>query len=239
MDLNVPKHIAIIMDGNGRWAQEKGKSRFYGHYAGAEVVEPVTLKAKELGVGYLTLFAFSTENWKRPKEEIDVLFRLFKEYLIRKEESILKNGIKMKFIGRKDRIPQELLQYMDSIEQKTNKNNAITLTLAVDYGGLDDITRAFNKLLNRGRLVSQKNKVTQEDIKRALDTHFLPAVDLLIRTGNEKRISNFLLWDIAYAEIFFCEKYWPDFTPEDLCMIVEDFSKRKRRFGAVQPVDMI
>ncbi|MGC9287007.1 MAG: polyprenyl diphosphate synthase [Hydrogenobaculum sp.] len=233
MDLNVPKHIAIIMDGNGRWAQEKGKSRFYGHYAGAEVVEPVTLKAKELGVSYITLFAFSTENWKRPKEEIDVLFKLFKEYLIRKEESILKNGIKMKFIGRKDRIPEELLQYMEDIEQKTRENSSITLTLAVDYGGLDDITRAFNKLLK------EKNEVNQEDIKKALDTCFLPAVDLLIRTGNEKRISNFLLWDIAYAEIFFCEKYWPDFTPEDLCMIVEDFSKRKRRFGAVQPVDMI
>ncbi|MGC8650709.1 MAG: polyprenyl diphosphate synthase [Hydrogenobaculum sp.] len=233
MDLNVPKHIAIIMDGNGRWAQEKGKSRFYGHYAGAEVVEPVTLKAKELGVSYLTLFAFSTENWKRPKEEIDVLFKLFKEYLIRKEESILKNGIKMKFIGRKDRIPEELLQYMEDIEQKTRENSSITLTLAVDYGGLDDITRAFNKLL------AKKNKITQEDIKKALDTYFLPAVDLLIRTGNEKRISNFLLWDLAYAELFFCEKYWPDFTPEDLCMIVEDFSKRKRRFGAVQPVDMI
>ncbi|MGC8677465.1 MAG: polyprenyl diphosphate synthase [Hydrogenobaculum sp.] len=233
MDLNVPKHIAIIMDGNGRWAQEKGKSRFYGHYAGAEVVEPITLKAKELGVSYITLFAFSTENWKRPKEEIDVLFKLFKEYLIRKEESILKNSIRMKFIGRKDRIPEELLRYMNSIEQKTDKNNAITLTLAVDYGGLDDITRAFNKLLK------EKNEVTQEDIKKALDTCFLPAVDLLIRTGNEKRISNFLLWDLAYAELFFCEKYWPDFTPEDLCMIVEDFSKRKRRFGAVQPVDMI
>ncbi|MGC9144390.1 polyprenyl diphosphate synthase [Hydrogenobaculum sp.] len=233
MDLNVPKHIAIIMDGNGRWAQEKGKSRFYGHYAGAEVVEPVTLKAKELGVSYITLFAFSTENWKRPKEEIDVLFKLFKEYLIRKEESILKNGIKMKFIGRKDRIPEELLQYMEDIEQKTRENSSITLTLAVDYGGLDDITRAFSKLLK------EKNEVNQEDIKKALDTCFLPAVDLLIRTGNEKRISNFLLWDIAYAEIFFCEKYWPDFTPEDLCMIVEDFSKRKRRFGAVQPVDMI
>ncbi|MGC8588861.1 MAG: polyprenyl diphosphate synthase [Hydrogenobaculum sp.] len=233
MDLNVPKHIAIIMDGNGRWAQEKGKSRFYGHYAGAEVVEPVTLKAKELGVSYITLFAFSTENWKRPKEEIDVLFKLFKEYLIRKEESILKNGIKMKFIGRKDRIPEELLQYMEDIEQKTRENSSITLTLAVDYGGLDDITRAFSKLLK------EKNEVNQEDIKKALDTCFLPAVDLLIRTGNEKRISNFLLWDLAYAELFFCEKYWPDFTPEDLCMIVEDFSKRKRRFGAVQPVDMI
>ncbi len=233
MDLNVPKHIAIIMDGNGRWAQEKGKSRFYGHYAGAEVVEPITLKAKELGVSYLTLFAFSTENWKRPREEIDVLFKLFKEYLIRKEESILKNGIKMKFIGRKDRIPKDLLQYMEDIEQKTRKNSSIILTLAVDYGGLDDITRAFNKLLK------EKNEVTQEDIKKALDTCFLPAVDLLIRTGNEKRISNFLLWDLAYAELFFCEKYWPDFTPEDLCMIVEDFSKRKRRFGAVQPVDMI
>jgi len=233
MDLNVPRHIAIIMDGNGRWAQERGKSRFYGHYAGAEVVEPITLKAKELGVKYLTLFAFSTENWKRPKEEIDVLFKLFKEYLIRKEKSILKNGIKMKFIGRKDRIPIELVEYINDIEQKTDKNSSIILTLAIDYGGIDDITRAFNKLLK------EKTEVTKEDIKNALDTYFLPEVDLLIRTGNEKRISNFLLWDLAYAELFFCEKYWPDFTEEDLHMIIEDFSKRKRRFGAVQPADMV
>jgi undecaprenyl diphosphate synthase len=231
MDLNVPKHIAIIMDGNGRWAQEKGKSRFYGHYAGAEVVEPITLRAKELGVRYITLFAFSTENWKRPKEEIDVLFRLFKEYLIRKEESIMKNSIRMRFIGRKERIDKDLISYMAYMEEKTSQNKGITLTIAIDYGGLDDITRAFNKLLEE-----KKEFVTQDDIKKALDTEFLPEVDLLIRTGNEKRISNFLLWDLAYAEIFFCEKYWPDFTPKDLELTVEDFSKRKRRFGAVIPV---
>jgi undecaprenyl diphosphate synthase len=231
MDLNVPKHIAIIMDGNGRWAQEKGKSRFYGHYAGAEVVEPITLRAKELGVRYITLFAFSTENWKRPKKEIDVLFRLFKEYLIRKEESIMKNSIRMRFIGRKEKIDKDLISYMAYMEEKTSQNNGITLTIAIDYGGLDDITRAFNKLLEE-----KKEFVTQDDIKKALDTEFLPEVDLLIRTGNEKRISNFLLWDLAYAEIFFCEKYWPDFTPKDLELTVEDFSKRKRRFGAVIPV---
>lgn len=231
MDLNVPKHIAIIMDGNGRWAQEKGKSRFYGHYVGAEVVEPITLRAKELGVRYITLFAFSTENWKRPKEEIDVLFRLFKEYLIRKEESIMKNSIRMRFIGRKEKIDKDLISYMAYMEEKTSQNNGITLTIAIDYGGLDDITRAFNKLLEE-----KKEFVTQDDIKKALDTEFLPEVDLLIRTGNEKRISNFLLWDLAYAEIFFCEKYWPDFTPKDLELTVEDFSKRKRRFGAVIPV---
>ncbi len=228
MDFKIPKHIAIIMDGNGRWAQEKGKSRIYGHYKGAEVVEPITLKCKDLGVSYITLFAFSTENWKRPQEEIDILFKLFKEYLIQKEESIMKNSVNMRFIGRRDRIPKELSDMMSYMEQKTSHNNGITLTIAVDYGGTDDLTRAINKLIELG-----KTNITEKDIKGFLDTSFLPEVDLLIRTSNEKRISNFMLWDLAYSEFFFCEKYWPDFTPEDLENIIEEFSKRDRRFGAI------
>ena len=228
MSSKIPKHIAIIMDGNGRWAQDRGKSRFFGHYKGAEVVEPITIRCKELGIEYLTLFAFSTENWKRPKEEVNILFRLFKEYLIQKENSIMEHRIRIKFIGRKNRIPKGLLKTMNDIENKTSINNAITLTIAVDYGGTDDLVRAFNKLSKQN-----KTHITEKGIKNALDTYFLPEVDLLIRTGNEKRISNFMLWDLAYAELFFCEKYWPDFNQEDLNNIVEEFSKRKRRFGAV------
>lgn len=224
----IPKHVAIIMDGNGRWAKKIGKPRFYGHYKGAELVEPISAKCKELGIPYLTLFAFSTENWKRPEEETQLLFTLFKEYLIIKEKKIMKDNIRMRFIGRRDRIPKDLLDVFHHIEHITSSNNALTLTIAIDYGGTDDILRSFNNILKSGI-----QNITEKDIKDHLDTNFLPSVDLLIRTGNEKRISNFLLWDLAYAELFFCEKYWPDLTPEDLENIIKDFSERKRRFGGI------
>ncbi|WP_457600047.1 polyprenyl diphosphate synthase [Hydrogenivirga sp.] len=226
--MRVPKHIAIIMDGNGRWARRKGMPRIMGHYRGAEVAEEITKACIDLGVEYLTLFAFSTENWNRPKEEVQLLFELLRNYLTEKKKELMELGVRLRFIGRRDRIGRDLRALMEELERDTSERYRITVVLAVDYGGRDDMLRAVNKLI---RL--EFDHIDEQTFSHFLDLGDIPDPDLLIRTAGEKRISNFLLWNLAYTELYFTDLCWPDFTPDELHRAVEDFSGRKRKFGRV------
>ena len=228
MEIKIPVHIAIIMDGNGRWAKRQGMPRIMGHYRGAEVAEEITKACIDLGVRYLTLFAFSTENWKRPKEEVNLLFDLLRNYLTSKREDLNRLGVRLRFIGRRDRIDPDLRDLMTDLEQETSKNDRITVILAVDYGGRDDIVRAVNRALREGLL-----DLDEETFSKFLDLAGVPDPDLLIRTAGERRVSNFLLWNLAYTELYFTDVCWPDFTKEELLRAIEDFSRRKRKFGRV------
>ena len=227
-NLRVPTHIAIIMDGNGRWAKRKGMPRIMGHYRGAEVAEEITQACIELGVKYLTLFAFSTENWNRPREEVELLFELLRSYLTQKKDRLMELGVRLKFIGRRDRIEKSLRTLMEELELYTEGNSSITVLLAIDYGGRDDIVRGVNKAIALGL-----ERVDETSFAKLLDLGDIPDPDILIRTAGEKRISNFLLWNLAYTELFFSELCWPDFTKEELIRAIEDFSRRKRKFGRV------
>jgi len=228
MNLRIPRHVAIIMDGNGRWAKGKGLPRIAGHYKGAQVAESIIEFALELGVKHLTLFAFSTENWNRPKEEVEALFSLMAEYLNSKKEKLYKLNIKVRFIGRRDRLNKELVSLMEEIERNSKDNKSLELNLAVDYGGRDDIIRAVNKIIKDGL-----KEVSEEVFSQYLDLKCSPDPDLLIRTAGEKRISNFLLWNLAYTEFYFTDTLWPDFSREEFLKAIEDFSRRKRKFGRV------
>ncbi len=227
-ELKIPKHIAIIMDGNGRWARQQGMPRIMGHYRGAEVAEEITKACIDLGVRYLTLFAFSTENWNRPEEEVQMLFDLMQSYLRQRRQDLLDLGIRMKFIGRRDRIGKDLRLLMEQLERETERNERITVVLAVDYGGRDDILRAVNKILKL-----EFDYMDEDTFSYFLDLGDIPDPDLLIRTAGERRISNFLLWHLAYTELYFTDLCWPEFTKEELIKAIEDFSQRKRKFGRV------
>jgi len=227
-DLQIPKHIAIIMDGNGRWARRQGMPRIMGHYRGAEVAEEIVKACTELGVRYLTLFAFSTENWKRPEEEVRMLFDLIRDYLSSKKKDLMDLGVRLRFIGRRDRVGRDLSRLMDELERDTEGNKGITVILAIDYGGRDDILRAVNKLIKL-----EIDNVDEDTFSYFLDLRDVPDPDLLIRTAGEKRISNFLLWHLAYTELYFTDLCWPEFTKEELIRAIEDFSRRKRKFGRV------
>jgi len=226
--LKIPKHLAIIMDGNGRWAQERRLPRIAGHYEGVKRAEEIVYACQDLGIKFLTLYTFSTENWKRPASEVKALFELFEGYLSKKITELKERNIKLRFIGRKDRIPKTTLKIMEEAEEQTKDCSSLTVILAVDYGGRDEIIRAVNKILSSGI-----KSVTEEEFSKFLDLAGIPDPDLLIRTAGEERISNFLLWHIAYTEFYFSPVYWPDFTKEELLKALEDFSCRKRRFGAV------
>lgn len=228
MTLKIPEHVAIIMDGNGRWAKSRGLPRIAGHYKGAEVAEDIVEYAIEIGIKHMTLFAFSTENWKRPKEEVNALFELLRQYLISKKQKLYKLGIRVRFIGRKDRINKNLLSLMKEIEEESKANKNLVLNIAIDYGGRDDIVRAINKIIKE-----QPNRIDEETFSQYLDLSCSPDPDLLIRTAGEKRISNFLLWNLAYTELYFTDTLWPDFSREDFLKALEDFSRRKRKFGRV------
>ncbi|HIC97281.1 MAG TPA: di-trans,poly-cis-decaprenylcistransferase [Aquificaceae bacterium] len=226
--LRIPRHIAVIMDGNGRWARRRGMPRVMGHYKGAQVAEEIVRACADLGVEYLTLFAFSTENWNRPREEVELLLNLMKDYLSRKKSELLELGVRLRFIGRRDRLPRELRELMEELEKVSGNNRRITVVLAVDYGGRDDILRAVNKACGLGL-----RAVDEETFSRLLDLGDLPEPDLMIRTSGERRISNFLLWHLAYTELYFTDLHWPDFTKDELLKAIEDFSRRKRKFGRV------
>ncbi|HIP42591.1 MAG TPA: di-trans,poly-cis-decaprenylcistransferase [Aquifex aeolicus] len=228
MTLKIPEHVAIIMDGNGRWAKSRGLPRIVGHYKGAEVAEDIVEYAVELGIKHMTLFTFSTENWNRPREEVNALFELLRQYLISKKRKLYELGIRVRFIGRKDRINKHLLSLMKEIEEESKENKNLVLNLAIDYGGRDDIVRAINKIIKE-----QPNKIDEETFSQYLDLSCSPDPDLLIRTAGEKRISNFLLWNLAYTELYFTDTLWPDFSREDFLKALEDFSRRKRKFGRV------
>jgi undecaprenyl diphosphate synthase len=228
MDLKIPRHIAIIMDGNGRWARRRGMPRIMGHYRGAQVAEEVARACIDLGVEYLTLFAFSTENWNRPREEVDLLFNLLRDYLRERREELRRLGIKLRFIGRRDRIGEELRDLMEDLESYTSGGDRLTVILAVDYGGRDDIVRAVRKIISL-----KLESVDEETFSGFLDLGGIPDPDLLIRTAGEKRISNFLLWNLAYTELYFSDLCWPEFGREELLRAIEDFSRRRRKFGRV------
>ena len=229
---SVPNHIAIIMDGNGRWAKKRNKSRDYGHKEGKKSVKKIVKVCAELGVKNLTLFAFSTENWNRPKLEIKILMKLLLTSLNEELETLTKNNIRFKTIGNLEKLPKRLLSYLSKVTKKTQNNNRMTLTLALSYGAREEIVDAMQAIGDKvkNNLISLKN-IDESVINQHLYTHYLPDVDLLIRTSGEKRISNFLLWQIAYAELYFTEKLWPDFSKEDLYEAIVNYQQRERRFG--------
>ena len=229
---SVPNHIAIIMDGNGRWAKKRNKSRDYGHKEGKKSVKKIVKVCAELGVKNLTLFAFSTENWNRPKLEIKILMKLLLNSLNEELETLTKNNIRFKTIGNLEKLPKKLLSYLTKVTKKTQNNNRMTLTLALSYGARGEIVDAVQAIGDKvkNNLISLKN-IDESVINQHLYTHYLPDVDLLIRTSGEKRISNFLLWQIAYAELYFTEKLWPDFSKEDLYEAIVNYQQRERRFG--------
>ncbi|WP_233196327.1 isoprenyl transferase [Chromobacterium sinusclupearum] len=221
-----PRHIAIIMDGNGRWAKKRFLPRVAGHKRGLDAVREIVKACKELGVGYLTLFAFSTENWRRPQEEVSFLMELFLRALDNEVERLHGNNIRLKVLGSRERFSAELCERIDRAEQKTAGNDGLVLSIAADYGGRWDIVQAANQLLRQGA-----TEITEEALSRQLTMSWAPEPDLFIRTGGEQRISNFLLWQLAYSELYFTDLLWPDFDRAALEQAVSSYWQRERRFG--------
>ena len=230
---NIPQHIAIIMDGNGRWATERGKERSYGHQAGVEAVRRITTECSNLGVKYLTLYTFSTENWGRPADEVAALMGLVLTSL--EDEIFMKNNVRFRVIGDIKRLPDVVQQKLHETEEHTAKNDHMTLVIALSYQDLhdqrEDITRTLEFWKTGG---IRAEDITEETISKHLATSFMPDPDLLIRTGGELRISNYLLWQIAYSELYFCDTYWPDFNEAELHKAIESYQKRQRRFGKTE-----
>ncbi len=227
-----PKHVAIIMDGNGRWAKQQGKQRVMGHNQGAHAVREIVEAAAEEGIEYLTLFAFSTDNWNRPKEEVSILMKLLVNSLKREFRKLIKNNIKLNSIGDIELLPIPVKEELQYVIQKTKNNSGMKLTLALNYGAKEELTRAVRAIAFKVKnSIISPEKVDQSTIIEHLYTRNLPLVDLLIRTSGEERISNFLLWHIAYAELYFTKTLWPDFAKEDLHKALLNYGKRERRFG--------
>ncbi|KPP88876.1 MAG: undecaprenyl diphosphate synthase UppS [Rhodobacteraceae bacterium HLUCCA08] len=230
-----PAHVAIIMDGNGRWAQMRGRPRLFGHHAGARRVREIVEACPDHGVKYLTIFAFSTENWKRTQAEVAGLMKLFRRYIEREAQDLLRNGVRVRFIGDRVRLDDRLVQLMDDLELMTADNDRVHLTVAINYGGRDEVARATRRLAHdvaQGKL--DPREVNDETLPRYLDTCMLPDPDLVIRTSGEARISNFLLWQSAYSEYEFVDTLWPDFTRDEFARVLGGFATRDRRFGAVR-----
>ncbi|NLK62070.1 MAG: di-trans,poly-cis-decaprenylcistransferase [Fusobacteria bacterium] len=223
-------HIGIIMDGNGRWALKQGKNRVYGHTEGVKNLKNILEISIELGIKYLTVYAFSTENWKRPKSEVDALMFLFKEYLLNEVNNLNKNGIKIVFSGRKNGLNDSLIKLMDDIEEKLKYNDKITLNIAFNYGGRAEIVDAVNKIIKE----TDKKIIDEEDIQNHLYQSNIPDPELIIRTSGEFRISNFLLWQIAYSEFYITDKYWPEFNKEEFMKAISSYNKRERKFGGLK-----
>lgn len=230
-----PQHIAIIMDGNGRWARQRGLPRAAGHKAGIDNFKKIVKVANEIGIKYLTLFAFSTENWKRQKREVGMLMRALENFLDRELSELNKNNIRLKVIGRDDPIPKNIIEKLKNTQKLTQKNTGLTLNLALNYGGRTEIVDAAKKMAKS--ILAKKIKMEQIDedsFSEFLYTADIPDPDLLIRTSGEMRISNFLLWQLSYSELYFTKKFWPDFHKEDLLDAIKDFQSRQRRFGDVK-----
>ncbi len=231
-----PDHVAIIMDGNGRWATSRGKPRLFGHHAGAKRVREIVESCPDLGVKYLTIFAFSTENWKRTQTEVAGLMLLFRRYIKRETKALLQKGVRVRFIGDRLKLDEKLVRLMDELEKITAGNDLVHLTIALNYGSRDEVARATKRLAQEvadGKLLPAD--IDEETLPRFLDTHVLPDPDLVIRTSGEARISNFLLWQSAYAEYEFIDTLWPDFTPEIFAEILAGYGKRDRRCGGAAP----
>lgn len=231
----MPKHIAIIMDGNGRWAKEKNLPRAMGHKAGVETIREVVKECNRLGIKYLTLYAFSTENWKRPQDEVNSLMKLLIEYLKKEIEELHKNNVVVNHIGDVSRLPQACQAELLNAYNKTKNNTGITMNLALNYGGRDEILTAVKKILGEYSKGSIKiNDIDEQTFSKFLYTSGMPDPDLIIRPSGEQRVSNFLLWQCAYSEFWYSNINWPDFTMKDLHKAIEDFQKRDRRFGGVK-----
>ena len=233
--MNEPvKHIAIIMDGNGRWATKKGLPRTAGHKKGAEVVIDISKAAKEAGVKYLTLYAFSTENWKRPKDEVDTLMDLLRQYLSKNFEELNKNDIRICFIGEREMLASDILEKMRELEEKTKNNSSATLQIALSYGSRAEITGAVKKIAQKIKDGDMSvESIDEKTISDMLYTKGIPDPDILIRTSGEQRLSNYLLWQLAYSEFFFTPTYWPDFTKEEPNEIIKTYQSRERRYGKI------
>lgn len=228
----IPGHIAIIMDGNGRWAKQRGYERSAGHVEGVNTVRRITTAASELGVGYLTLYAFSTENWNRPQQEVDMLMTLIVSAIERETPDLIKNGVRLNVIGDMDRLPDEARDRLEKCIKVTGHGKGLNLILAISYSSRWEITEAVRRIVRKVESGEIESKdITPETVSQNLDTAGIPDPDLLIRTGGDMRVSNFLLWQLAYTEIIVTDKYWPDFDRADLEKAIEIFSNRERRFG--------
>lgn len=230
----LPEHIAIITDGNGRWAQRRGLPRIVGHRQGVEAIRRVVEETGKIGVKYLTLYSFSTENWKRPKEEVQALMGLFEEMAKKEAENLVKNGVRLKVMGRLGELPVRVQEAMRYVEEKTKEGKNLTLTLALNYGGRAEILDAVKKLFLEKKDQTDIGQLTEDEFRNYIYLPELPDPDLLIRTSGELRVSNFLLWQVAYTEIWVTKILWPDFKPYHLLLAISDYQKRQRRFGRVE-----
>ena len=228
----MPRHVAVIMDGNGRWAKQHGLARALGHKQGVNTLHEITETAPRLGIGYLTMYAFSTENWNRPQDEIDALMALLVSTIATETPTLMKNNVRLLTIGDMQRLPQDVRTKIENCKQQTAANTGLNLVIALSYSARWEITEAARQLATavaNGQLLPQD--INEQRISDALTTHAIPDPDLLIRTSGELRISNFLLWQLAYSELWFTDKLWPDFTADDFCNALRDYQKRERRFG--------
>jgi len=223
---NIPRHVCVIMDGNGRWAKKRLLPRVIGHKRGLTALENLAARCAELGVEYLTVFAFSTENWRRPEDEVSFLMKLFLQALGGKVAKMHQNNLRLKVIGNRSRFPAAIVEGIEAAERLTANNTGLTLTVAADYGGRWDILQAANRLMAEG-----KSEITEDDLSRCLSLAEAPEPDLFIRTGGETRISNFMLWQMAYAEFYFTDALWPDFDAAEFDRAISSFRVRERRFG--------
>lgn len=226
----IPEHIAIIMDGNGRWAKAQGLPRTAGHQQGVEIVKRITEEATRLGVKYLTLYTFSTENWNRPAAEVAALMGLILDHL--EEEIFMKNNVRFRVIGDQSRLPESVQKRLDECMKRTARNDKMTMIIALSYSSRWEITQAVKHIaqeVQEGKLTAEA--ISEETINKHLNTNFMPDPDLLIRTGGELRISNYLLWQCAYTELYFCDTFWPDFDENEFCKAIVNFQTRERRFG--------
>ena len=234
MDRNVPQHIAIIMDGNGRWAKEKNRPRTAGHYQGTENVRNIAVKANDMGVKVLTLYAFSTENWKRPQEEVNYLMGLPAIFITKFLKELMEKGIKIATIGDLSAFPESTRKVLEEAMEKTRDNKNMTLVFAMNYGGRKDIVDGINRYVDDYVSGRVREKMTEELFNSYLSTAEYPEIDLMIRTSLDYRLSNFLLWQLSYTELYFTDTYWPDFTPEEFEKAINNFTQRSRRFGGLK-----
>ena len=234
-NLKIPNHVAIILDGNGRWAKAKGLPRNYGHVQGAKTVEEICEVAYKMGIQYLTVYAFSTENWNRPQDEVDALMKLLRNYMKNCLKTAEKNRMCVRVLGDKTRLDEDIRARIEELEEATKNNDGLHFQIAINYGGRDELVRAAKKLaesIARGELAPED--INEASVNSFLDTAGIPDPDLLIRTCNEQRISNFLLWQLAYTEFYFTPVPWPDFTKEELVKAVEAYTRRDRRYGGLK-----
>lgn len=229
--MKVPQHIAIILDGNGRWAKSKGMPRNYGHTIGAKNVEVILRAADELGIKYVTMYAFSTENWKRPDGEVEALMKLLNSYLKNCIRTARKNNMRVRMIGDINGLDADFQEKIRNLEEESGKNTGLNFQIAINYGSRDEMVRAMKRMAE-DQLPPEE--ITEETFGRYLDTHDIPDPDLLIRTSGEQRLSNYLLWQLAYSEFYFADVPWPDFSPAELRKAVEDYTSRDRRYGKIK-----